>query len=361
MVEVAGLKPQTSLASLLSQALVALTIELDNEYEHRVPSFTSDFGGRGPTWLISTAMYANFLRFVPDDGIAMRDLTAQAGSPDVVHPAFHGMRRWGYVTYTPDIGASPRKKDADAIVRVTPAGGVARDAWAATIDALGARWGARGLDRLQRALIPVVTSIDRPLPEYFPIHGAELRFPPLASPVSREPDHLGLLGLVAQALMNITIDYDATAMLPLCVAQNLLRPFTDAPVLVRDLPSVTGVAKKAWDSALPLAERLGIWTVEPVARGRGKQVRLTDAAMAMRGGFPSSLSEGEAAWERRCSAPMAKLRAELEAFVGDGSTSAEMFKGIEAYPDGWRAQVAPIKTLPHHPVVSHRGGYPDGS
>lgn len=359
------MKAQTPLASLLSQTMVALTIELDNEYEHRVPSFTMDFGstGVGGAWLISTAMYVNFLRFVPDDGIVMRDLAAQAGCVEPVHYAYHGMRRWGYVTFTPDIaGAKPKKKDAEALVRLTPAGRVSRDQWGLAVAEVERRWGKRGLDNLHRALIPVVTSIDRVLPEYFFTHGADLRFPSFAEPASRrEPDHVGLLGLVAQALMNITIEFDANAMVPLCVAQNLLRPFDDEPVLVRDLPTVTGVAKKAWDSGVPLGERLGLWLVEPAASGRGKQVRLTDAGEAMRDSYGTSLAVIERAWAARCSAPLAKLRTELEAFVGDGSANAPVFKGLEPYPDGWRAQTGPIVTLPHHPVVSHRGGYPDGS
>lgn len=359
------MKDQLSLASLLSQALVALTIELDNEYEHRVPSFTMDGGvsARGSgAWLISTAMYVNFLRFVPDAGITMRVLAAQAGSPDAIHPAYHGMRRWGYTTYTPDIaGSKPKAKDADALVKLTPNGRVARDQWATTFDDVEARWAARGLDNLHRALLPVGSSIDRPLPEYLPTHGADLRLPPIASPATREPDHVGLLGLLAQALMNITAEFDADAMVPLCVAQNMLRPFDNGPTLVRDLPDVTGVAKKAWDSGVPLAERSGLWAVEPAAQGRGKQMRLTDAGRAMRDAYAASLRQIESDWAARCAAPLAKLRTELESFVGDGSPNAPVFKGIEPYPDCWRAEIAPIKTLPHHPVVSHRGGYPDGS
>lgn len=345
------MKAQTPLASLLGQALVALTIELDNEYEH---------AGVPGTWLGSAAMYATFLRFVTDDGVAMRDLAAQSGSPEPVHFLFHGMRRWGYVTYEPDIGASPGKKDGDAIVRVTQYGRAAREHWAASFDIVEERWAKRGLDQLHYALIAAVTSIDRPLPEYFPIHNHELRFPTLAHPVSRNPESVGLLGLVAQALMNITIEFDATAMVPLCVAQNLLRPFSDEPVLVRDLPNVTGVAKKAWDSGVPLGERLGLWLLEPAPK-RGKQVRLTEAGAAIRDTYGASLRAIEAEWESRCSAPLAKARAELEALVGDGSTNAPLFKGLEPYPDGWRAKLAPLTALPHHPVVSHRGGYPDGS
>ena len=35
--------------------------------------------------------------------------------------------------------------------------------------------------------------------------------------------------------------------------------------------------------------------------------------------------------------------------------------GLQPYPDGWRAKVRAPETLPHHPMVLHRGGFPDGS
>ena len=38
-----------------------------------------------------------------------------------------------------------------------------------------------------------------------------------------------------------------------------------------------------------------------------------------------------------------------------------LFGGLEPYPDNWRASVRRPATLPHFPVVLHRGGYPDGS
>ena len=36
-------------------------------------------------------------------------------------------------------------------------------------------------------------------------------------------------------------------------------------------------------------------------------------------------------------------------------------RGLEPYPDGWRAKVRRPEALPHYPMVLHRGGYPDGS
>jgi hypothetical protein len=60
---------------------------------------------------------------------------------------------------------------------------------------------------------------------------------------------------------------------------------------------------------------------------------------------------------------VAALRAALEPLVEDGTlASSPLARGLEPYPDNWRAAVrqTPV-TLPHFPVVLHRGGYPDGS
>src|SRR6478752_1883935 len=67
------------LSALLSQALVAFTIEFDNEAEHRLPHRTTSHGtsshGDGdPTWLVSLAMWENCMRYVTGDPITVRDL-----------------------------------------------------------------------------------------------------------------------------------------------------------------------------------------------------------------------------------------------------------------------------------------------
>ena len=53
----------------------------------------------------------------------------------------------------------------------------------------------------------------------------------------------------------------------------------------------------------------------------------------------------------------------LERLVGDpGDLAASpLGPGLEPYPDNWRADVRAPRTLPHYPMVLHRGGYPDGS
>jgi hypothetical protein len=52
----------------------------------------------------------------------------------------------------------------------------------------------------------------------------------------------------------------------------------------------------------------------------------------------------------------------LEPIVGDTELASSPLRvGLRAPPGTWRAARAEPLTLPHHPLVLHRGGYPDGS
>ncbi|MBV9205249.1 MAG: hypothetical protein JO037_07560 [Actinobacteria bacterium] len=55
------------------------------------------------------------------------------------------------------------------------------------------------------------------------------------------------------------------------------------------------------------------------------------------------------------------LREALEPLVKTANGQLPLFRALEPYPDNWRAPLRPPATLPHYPMVLHRGGYPDGS
>ena len=77
------------LSALLSQALVAFTIEFDNEAEHRLPHRTASHGASGPgdgvpaPWLVSLAMWENCMRYVTDEPITVGDLEVRPLHPGV--------------------------------------------------------------------------------------------------------------------------------------------------------------------------------------------------------------------------------------------------------------------------------------
>ncbi len=128
--------------ALLSQALVAFTIEFDNESERQLPHRTTwgpaARSGRGP-WLVSLAMWANFLRFLPANGVALRDVADLVPLVNLT-----GLERWGYVTVGPDPAdgrpAAPRR---DAIVRPTTWGRRAQDIYQPLVGLIGERWRER--------------------------------------------------------------------------------------------------------------------------------------------------------------------------------------------------------------------------
>jgi hypothetical protein len=290
---------------------------------------------------------------VPDDGIRAGDLAAMAGDDRPAPRLFDGLRRWGYVTYSPDIpGTAPRKRDADSIVRCTPNGLRARKAWEDTFDELLVRWSARGLDDLRGALVPVVGAIDRALPEYLPLTEApHRRMTVPAQPVSRPAADLHLLSLVAQLLTAITLEFEATSAHSLATCASLIRPLSSELVPVRDLPALTGVAAKDWDAGVNQLARDGLIAVgKRTEKPAGKAIRLTEQGLHLQTSYQATLAEVERPWEQRCG----DVRAQLERVAGDA------LSWTEPYPDNWRAR-RPLTTLPHQPIVSHRGGFPDGS
>lgn len=106
-------------------------------------------------------------------------------------------------------------------------------------------------------------------------------------------------------------------------------------------------------------EREGV--VATVADGRAKTVRLTPTGAARQAAAQRRIAEVDGRWRRQMP-EVAELRELLDELVGDGVLErSPLAMAIEPPPTGWRAQGRRPETLPHHPVVSHRGGVPDGS
>ena len=86
------------LPALLSGALVAFTIELDNAFEHGFEHQTTARKARGEAargpWLTSVVMWANCLRWIDDEGTTVAEVQRRART----HTNLDGVRRWGYVT-----------------------------------------------------------------------------------------------------------------------------------------------------------------------------------------------------------------------------------------------------------------------
>ena len=241
-----GSSAANPLSALLSQALVALTIEMDNLYESRAPHRTTALGGSGP-WLISYPMSANFLRLVPDEGIPAGELSRRSGRGRRALSPKTGMIRWGYVFLDPPRAGSGPTVGADLIVRPRRAGRLAAALWADIPEEVESRWrdrfGADLVERLRIETEAVAALAGCALPAYLPVLGPRLvSGPPESAPT---PGPAALVTALANALHAFAIDAEKGWPVGLAAVANPLRVLGDTPVRLADVPRLSGVSKEA--------------------------------------------------------------------------------------------------------------------
>ena len=364
------------LSTLLSQALVAFTIEFDNEFEHQSPHRTTRYGSKagsrqGP-WLGSMVMWLNCMQFVSDEGVTVREVERLARTTT----NWNGMERWGYIVVKPDPADSrPKPPRSDWIVRATPKGRKTQEVWRPLSGAIEKRWRARfgedQIDRLRKSLWAVISQMDVELPDCLPIlqYGLfsrgrvyERRAP--AQPDDRSGNDFALPALLSRVLLAFALEFEGESELSLAISANVVRVLDEKGVRVRDLPLLSGVSKEAISMALGFLEKKHVVVVEPEQTGsRTKIVRLTPIGRKAQDAYRQLLVIVEERWQARFGKnTIDGLREALEELVGEPAAEASpLIRGVEPYPDGWRALVRKPNTLPHYPMVLHRGGYPDGS
>jgi hypothetical protein len=363
---------ETPISTLLSQALVAYTIELDNEFERRF----EDAGGGAR--VASVVMWSSFLRFV-DEGISVGELPEAAGVPKArLLSTLGGMERWRYVFVAADRARRPQaKRDGwgsarglrgDWVVRRTSAGETAAAIWPQLFDEIDARWeqrfGAAVIDELRQALQAILARIEGALPDFLPIvgsaNGMAADLPPRESN-GAAADATHLAALLSQALLAYTLDFERQSELPLPLSANFVRVLDAKGVAVRDVPLLTGVSKEATAMALTFLAKTAFVAVEGTSAAT-KRARLTPEGLKLQQTLAPLHAEVAKRWETP------RLRSALERVL----EHADLARGLEPHAGGWRASGSylertramvenPRAALPHHPMVLHRGGWPDGS
>ncbi len=362
------------LTALLSQLFVAFTIEFDNEAERQLPHSTTNHGSTADTsvprpWLVSMAMWFNCLRFISEDGITIAELYRLART----RTNLRGMRRWGYVTVQTTLPGEVKLPKSQWILRPTRAGRRAQKIWGPLIGGIENRWrerfGAKPIEQLRQSLCALVQQFDFELPDTLPILGYGLACNDvkrtLQSPAVREEDFtdLPLPALLAKVMLALAVTFEQKSKVSLAMSANVLRLVGKDIVHVRDLPAKSGVSKEAIATALSFLtkKRYAIVETESAPR-RTKVVFLTPKGRKAATAYTSILADLETAAESRFGGvAIDNLRQSLKNLVGDGSPKSPLFQGIEPHPENWRAKVPRPETLPHFPMVLHRGGYPDGS
>jgi len=336
--------PSQSLATALSQALIAFTIEFDNEFERRIDHHTGNRPGGG-VWLTSMAMWSNFMRLVPPSGVALREVRANGRITNL-----GGLQRWGYIS-------------VDETVRLTPGGRRAQEVWRPLAGEIEQRWrerfGDAAIDELREALSSVA---DPALPLYLPV----LRYSDgmRAGHVRGVPGAVAddLAALLAQPLLALTLEYEEESTLSLAMNADVVRVLSADGVAMRDLPARSGVSKEAITAAVGFLRRTGYAVVEPGS----KLVSLTGPGLAAQAQHARLASAVQRRWRKR-------LGADFDRLTGALISGRQLALGLQPYPDGWRAGrnpyraqtqavlADPASALPRYPMVLHRGGYPDGS
>jgi DNA-binding MarR family transcriptional regulator len=349
---------------------VAFTIEFDNEAEHRLLHRTTTYGpsagaGGGP-WLVSMVMWLNCLRFVPVEGITVRELERLART----RTNWDGMRRWGYIFFEPDPADNrPKPPQSALVVRATSKGRVAQEVCGSLIGVIEERWrerfGGDAIDDLRCALAAVASHLGAGLPDCLPIlkYGLVSEGPePETSPQSgTDYSGLPLPALLARVLLAFALEFERESEVSLAICADVLRVVDEKGTAVRDLPGLSGVSKEAIAMALSFLTKHGYAGVH--ASRRVKTLLLTPEGVQAHAAYQRLLTRIESRWAQRYGEEtMQSLREALEPIAGDGTVrGSRLYRGLQPYPEGWRASVGQPATLPHYPMVLHRGGFPDGS
>jgi hypothetical protein len=324
-------------------------------------------------------MWSNLLRFV-GDGIAVGELPDAVGlDKGRMLSRLGGMERWRYVfvdsagTRQPpktkrDGWGSARGLRSDWVVRQTPAGRTAEAIWSELFDEIDSRWeerfGADAVDELREALRATAARIDVELPDFLPIvgsaNGMAADLPPHAR-LGADAGASNLAALLSQVLLAYTLDFERESELSLPLSANFVRILDGQGVPVRDVPILNGVSKEATAMALTFLAKTQFVAVEGTSAAT-KWARLTPKGQKAQKALARLHADAAQRWETP------ELRSALERVLGH----ADLARGLEPYPGGWRASkpylarteailAEPRSALPHYPMVLHRGGWPDGS
>ena len=229
-----------------------------------------------------------------------------------------------------------------------------------------ARFGKDQIDRLRGSLSALVIRLNTNLPDYLPVLGHGLSAEVSQAPALPDTDFVARLdmpALLSKVLLAFTIEFESESDLSLAMSANVVRVLDESGVRVRDLPRLSGVSKEAIEMALGfLAKQRYIMLQPDPAAARTKLVRFTTKGRVAQDAYRRRLSVIEERWQARFGQEnISNLRESLEPLVGEPTAFSPLFLGLEPHPQGWRASVRKPETLPHYPMVLHRGGYPDGS
>lgn len=350
------------LSTLVSWVWIAHVIEADNAFEAACSR-----PGRRPV-RISYAMWANGLRLLDEAGVTVGDLRRRSGASCNLG----GLERWGWLSVgEPPMAGEPaggrraghgshRGVRDSTPLRPTSAGRVARRVWPEILERVEESWrdrfGRDVVEQLRGAVSGIGAAMPWAPPEVHPSDGfrTHVHVGDRAAGSDTAADAgAPLAALLGSALTRLTLEHEEGAPTSLPLAANGMRPLAEGPVPLRALPERSGISKEAVAMVAGYMQRRTLATVSP------------ERAIALTPTGAAALADYE---ERATRQENGRLVMALEEVLSREEFSA----GLEPAAGCWRAEgryrrqtrrllADPIGSLPWHPMVLHRGGWPDGS
>ena len=329
--------PHKPLSALLSQILVAYTVELDGAFERRMLETPSRCAR------LSLVLWLNVLRFLADGAVTVRTLASRGLTAEAGATAGLGcLERWGVVVLQP--GKRPgfgsgRGIRGDWPVRLTASGETAVGIWPSLIPEIDARWSQRFGDdatRLRRSLEAVEQQIDLELPQGLP--GALLKLPEFGPRKSAAEDGLALPVLLSRVLLAFALEFERESRAPIALCANAIRVLSDEPMAEAEIPKRTGCSEET--AGLGWQHKPYIVVERDPARGRGKFVRLSEAGIVAQQEYSRRTRAIEETWKKRFGTATQEIRDSLTALLERG----ELSEGLQP-PAGTTRAGAPIPAL----------------
>lgn len=341
------------LAALLSQVLVAYTVEFDNEFERRMGA--AGYGGAG----LSLSVWSNVMRFVPEGGVSVRNLGVLALAGDTQMKFGIGcLERWRFVVLQPEEGdtrdvpvamhrqagrelrdgwGSGRGIRGQWIVRATTKGRKAIEIWPELFGEMEKRWKARFgedvVERLRNSLRGIVNQLDVELPEPVAMDREEAEEAPFPPRKAQDRAEQSLPALLSQVLMAFALEFDRESRVSLALCANMLRVLGKKPVPVREIPRLTGGSRET--TAMGWQMKRFVQVENDRAGKRGKAVRLNALGLEAQRTYRRLIGEIEKRWEARFGKKQVdELRASLLAiFAKRNGNASALATGLVA-PEG---------------------------
>lgn len=301
------------LSALLSQVLVAFTIELDDAFELRM----AQSGYEGAR--LSLVVWANLMRFLAD-APTVRDLAKRALVPEEQLKNELGcLERWVFIKLRPGAGPAPKTKlritskgsrelrdgwgsargiRPDWLVLPTVKGTQAAAIWPSLFIEIESRWRSRfgpgRIDALRQSLQAVLAEFDLELPQALPGDwNRSTKFPPR----TMQDVDLPLPTLLSQVLTAFAMEFNAESGHPIDLCANVLRVLAEGPVFVADLPELTGASPERTAIGWRLKPYVAV-LADPAGR-RQKLARLTTVGQTAQQSYEKLTRAIERRWASR--------------------------------------------------------------